>query len=178
MHKTLEQTIKWLDRIFGGLACLALLGIIGVVLLQIIARYALPQAPAWTEEASRYLFAYTIVLASGSVIVRKRHVRLEMFQHRISRKANMIFSVVCHISIAVFAGFLLSHAWDYMIVGKIQTSPTLGIKMSWVFASAFIFFVLVTLFSVLAALQDIFAYRKAVGGTATDRSAALDGDQA
>ena len=159
MHKKLESIIKWLDRIFGGLACLALVGIIGVVLLQIVARYALPQAPAWTEEASRYLFAYAIVLASGSVIVRKRHVRLELFQHRISRRAATILSVVCHLGIAVFAGFLLSHAWNYLSVGQRQTSPTLGIRMSWIFASAFVFFVLVTLFSLLAALQDVLDYR-------------------
>lgn len=159
MKQRLDRVIVCLDRFFGALACLALLGIIAVVLLQIFARYAMPQAPAWTEEASRYLFAYAIVLSSGSVIARKRHVRLELFQHRLSPCGATILSVTCHAGVAIFAIWLLPFAWEYLAVGARQTSPTLGIRMSWIFASAFVFFLLVALFSLLAAAQDVLTYR-------------------
>lgn len=160
MRSFVDATLKTLDRLFGGLACVAMVAIMLVVLLQIVARYALPQAPAWTEELSRYLFAYAVVLASGSLIIRNRHIKLELFQHRLSRRAKAIYSIICHLLIAAFAIYLLSHAWNYAKVGRFQTSPTLGIKMTWIFASAVVFFSLTSLCSVLGALQTWLHYRE------------------
>lgn len=160
MRRIVDATLRHLDRLFGGLACVALVAIMVVVLLQIVARYALPQAPAWTEELSRYLFAYAVVLASGSLIVRQRHIRLELFQHRLSRRGQAIYAILCHLLIAAFGLYLLSHAWDYAKVGRFQTSPTLGIKMTWIFASAFLFFALTSLCSLLGALQAWLHYRQ------------------
>ena len=34
--------------------------LLGVVLLQVFARVALPQVPAWTEEASRFFFMWAV----------------------------------------------------------------------------------------------------------------------
>lgn len=159
MQKRLEILLSWLDRLFGAAACLALVGIVGVVLLQIVARYALPKSPVWTEEVSRYLFAYVIVLASGSVITRKRHVRLEIFHHRLSKRTASLYAAFCHLLVVIFAAWLLPHAWDYMMVGQRQTSPALGIRMSWVFASALVFFGLVCLFSLLSAVREWLIFK-------------------
>lgn len=159
MQQKIEKLLSCLDRLFGAAACLALVGIVGVVLLQIVARYALPKSPVWTEEISRYLFAYAIVLASGSVIARGRHVRLELFHDRLSRGAATLYAAICHLLVAVFAAWLLPYAWDYMMVGQRQTSPALGIRMSWVFASALVFFTLVCLFSLLAAAREWLSFK-------------------
>ena len=78
--------LEWLQKIFNIAAIAFLLGIVFVVLFQIFARYALPKAPVWTEELSRFLFVYTIIFASASVIIQERHVNLELFQHRLSEK--------------------------------------------------------------------------------------------
>ena len=80
--------LKYLQIFFNTIAVLSLTGIIFVVLFQILARYALPQAPVWTEELSRFLFIFSIVFASGTVIIKGRHVNLELFHHRLSKKRN------------------------------------------------------------------------------------------
>jgi TRAP-type C4-dicarboxylate transport system permease small subunit len=160
MRRIIDRSLKLLDRVFGGLACAALVAIMLVVLLQIGARYALPRAPAWTEELSRYLFAYAVVLAGGSLVVRQRHVRLELFQHRLSRRGSAVFTILSHLLIAAFGICLLSHAWSYARIGRFQTSPTLGVKMSWIFASALVFFSLTSLCSLLTAVQAWLRYRE------------------
>jgi TRAP-type C4-dicarboxylate transport system permease small subunit len=158
MQQWIERLSGGLERFFGALACLALVAIMLVVVLQIVARHALPQVPAWTEELSRYLFIHAIVLASGSVIVRQRHVRLELFHERLSPRRATILTIAGHVLVAAFVILLLSHAWRFMLVGQRQTSPTLGISMSWVFASALVFLSLTGLFSILSAVQAWLAH--------------------
>jgi TRAP-type transport system small permease protein len=157
LNKTVDFLLKWLQIIFNGAAILALLAIAAVVLYQIFARYMLPKAPVWTEELSRYLFIYAIILASGTVIIKRRHMRLELFHHRLSQKGMLIYNSLCHLLVTVFCLWLLPHAWKYAAIGSRQTSPAMGLNMSWMFASTFIFFTLVALTSLLLATKDILS---------------------
>lgn len=153
----IDFLLKWLQNIFNTAAILALAAIALVVLYQVVARYALPKSPVWTEELSRYLFIYCITLASSAVVLTGRHVRLELFDGRLSSKWKLIYSVVCHVLVAVFCILLVNEAWKYTMIGDRKTSPTLGIKMSWVFASTFIFFILVSFSCILMALRDFMS---------------------
>ncbi len=154
LNRALDCILKWLQRLFDTGAVVCLTGIALVILYQIFARYALPKSPSWTEELARYLFIYTVVLASGTILIKRRHVRLELFQHRFSKKGKLIYSLTCHLIAAVFCIWLLQYAWKYTVVGDRKTSPALGLKMSWVFGSTFLFFALVSLTSVILALKD------------------------
>ena len=160
--RVIEVLLTWIGRIFDTGAVVALLAIVAVVLYQILARYALPRAPVWTEELSRYLFAYTIVLASGAVIVHKRHVRLELFHHKLSERAALGYGIIGYLIVGVFALWLLPFAWDYAAIGRRQTSPAMGVNLTWVFASTVFFFGLVSLVSLLLATRD--AIRLVSGG--------------
>ena len=56
---------------------LSFLGLVGVVLLQVYARLFLPKSPHWTEEASRFLFIYTVSFASGLVVREQAFVNVD-----------------------------------------------------------------------------------------------------
>jgi TRAP-type C4-dicarboxylate transport system permease small subunit len=156
-----EWLLKQISKVCGAAAVATLLGIAGVVLFQIFARYALPKSPVWTEELSRYLFAYTIVLASASVLIRERHVRLELFHHALSERKQGVCGLIIHGLLGVFAMVLLPYAWEFTANGHRQTSPALGIKLTGVFASTVVFFAVVAIVSLLLATRDFI---RLVGG--------------
>ena len=95
--RLIEVLLKGIVRVCTAGASVVLLAIAGVVLYQIFARYALPKSPVWTEELSRYLFAYLVVLASGAVLGHKRHVNLELFHHRFSPRAQRSWDLIIHL---------------------------------------------------------------------------------
>ena len=159
-ESVVDFLLKWLQYIFNTGAVLCLLSIVFVVLYQILARYALPKAPVWTEEISRYFFIYSIILTSGTVIIKRRHVRLEIFQHKLSEKWKLIYNIFCHVLISVFCLMLIQYAWKYASIGKFQTSPALTIKMSWIFGSTVIFFALVPLTCILLTVKDFLVFSK------------------
>ncbi|WP_067093768.1 TRAP transporter small permease [Marinomonas atlantica] len=146
-----------IDKCFAILASASLLAIAAVVLLQVISRFMLPTSPVWTEELSRYLFIYLIVLSSGLVIRDDRHVRLELFQGFLNPFWKRLYTVACHVLTAAFALYLIPFSMQYAQIGKWQMSPTLEMPMLWVFISVTIFFYLTAFYSVLGAILELLS---------------------
>lgn len=151
----LSDCLRWMDRLFGFLAITALLAIAAVVILQVVSRFMLPSSPVWTEELSRYLFIYLIVLSSGLVIRQNRHVRLELFQHALSPRNQAVYQALCHLLTGAFAVYILPYAWKYAMIGRWQTSPALEVPMVWVFLSMVVFFALTAVYSALGAISAL-----------------------
>ena len=152
----LETSIRWLLRIanwvFSVLAVSALLAIAAVVILQVVSRFLLPSSPIWTEELSRYLFVYLVVMGSGLVISHNRHVRLELFQGALNRFWTKFYLIFCHLLAGGFAIYILPYAIKYAQIGRWQTSPALEVPMYWAFLSVTFFFALTAFYSVMSAL--------------------------
>lgn len=155
LRSFIDSVLKWIQYISNTLSVLALIAVAVVVLYQIFARYALPKVPVWTEELSRYLFIFSIVFCSGSAIISRRHITLDLFRSRLSEKTRKIYDLTIYLIITAFGIFLLKFSWKYMSVGNYQTSPALGIKMSWIFASTLIFFSIITACSVLMSIKTV-----------------------
>ncbi|ANG63177.1 C4-dicarboxylate ABC transporter permease [Marinobacterium aestuarii] len=156
----LNTGLRWIDRLFGFLAIIALLAIAAVVTLQVVARFTLPSSPVWTEELSRYLFIYLIVLSSGLVIRQNRQVRLELFQHALSPRYQAVYQALCHLLTGAFAAYILPSAWKYAMIGRWQTSPALEVPMVWVFLSMVVFFALTVVYSTLGAISAFSDLRR------------------
>lgn len=140
------------DRIFTLLSILALLGIVAVVILQVFSRFLLPSSPIWTEELSRYLFVYLIVMGSGLVISKNQHVRLELFQSSLNPLWTKVYQLFCHIIAGAFSLQILPYAYKYAQIGRWQTSPALEVPMYWAFLSVSFFFALTAFYSFMSAL--------------------------
>jgi TRAP-type transport system small permease protein len=152
----LETSIRWLLRIanwvFSVLAVSALLAIAAVVILQVVSRFLLPSSPIWTEELSRYLFVYLVVMGSGLVISHNRHVRLELFQGALNRFWTKFYLIFCHLLAGGFAIYILPYAIKYAQIGRWQTSPALEVPMYWAFLSVTFFFALTAFYSFMSVL--------------------------
>ncbi|MEM7800115.1 MAG: HDIG domain-containing metalloprotein [Chloroflexota bacterium] len=86
MKKSISRILK-----YGTLLSSWLL--IGSVLLQIFARFFLESAPAWTEEASRLFFIYSVAFAAGLAFKDDYYVYLEVFFEKLSPKFQRILLV-------------------------------------------------------------------------------------
>ncbi|PYF80462.1 MULTISPECIES: TRAP transporter small permease [Marinomonas] len=146
----IQLLLRIADWVFSVLAVSALLAIAAVVVLQVFSRFLLPSSPIWTEELSRYLFVYLIVMGSGLVIRHNRHVRLELFQGALNRFWNKVYQIFCHLLAGSFAIYILPYAIKYAQVGRWQTSPALEVPMYWAFLSVSFFFALTAFYSFMS----------------------------
>mgnify|MGYP000604032195 CR=1 FL=1 len=115
-------------------------GLIAMVLLQIVGRFSpLIEAPSWTEEASRILFIYAISFASGLALKSSNYyVALDAFYNRFNPKFKTFLDksipVVIFLLFAVFAFYSI----QFIRLGMIEKSPSMGFDMGVSFCSMFI----------------------------------------
>ncbi|WP_349295066.1 TRAP transporter small permease subunit (plasmid) [Thioclava sp. 'Guangxiensis'] len=65
------RTSAVLDRLASVVTCIALVLLVGIVLLQVVARYLFDQPPSWTEEAARYAMIWAGLIGASMAFKRR-----------------------------------------------------------------------------------------------------------
>ena len=140
---------------------LSFLGLVGVVLLQVYARLFLPKSPHWTEEASRFLFIYTVSFASGLAIRERAFVNVDVFTNMLLQAAQRWLQILLDFLVAAFMAVVFYYSLKNLGIGRMQTSASLRVPMHYIFASMSILSGTVVLYSMASVFRDV---RLAAGG--------------
>jgi TRAP-type C4-dicarboxylate transport system permease small subunit len=148
-----------MDKVLEAGAFISFLAMISVVTIQVFARFALPKAPHWTEEAARIFFIYTVSFAGGLAVKHKAFVCVDTFTNLLPQKIQYVLTMCIHLIITLFMGIIAYHSVTYIKVGAIQSSPSLRIPMSYVFSSMFIVSFFIGIYSLIELGKTFFALR-------------------
>jgi len=118
----------------GTLICV--FGLILTVLFQILTRrFFVEQAPAWTEEASRFFFVYAISFAAGLAQKDDEFVSMDYVYRKMNAGARRIADLTINaLSIVLFL-VMAVYSVQFIWLGAVETSPSLGLPMAIAFAS-------------------------------------------
>jgi TRAP-type transport system small permease protein len=126
-----EPTVKkFVDGVLTAGALVSFVTMIAVVLLQILARYALPFSFHWTEEAARFSFLYTVAFASGLAMRNKAFVNVDLLPISLHGRARLALELGIDSVTLLFLGVLFQHARRFVQIGARQTSSSLRIPMN------------------------------------------------
>jgi TRAP-type C4-dicarboxylate transport system permease small subunit len=157
--------MKKIWSLFGHLleigAILSFLGLVAVVLLQVYARLFLPKSPHWTEEASRFLFIYTVSFASGLAIREKAFVNVDVFTNLLPKTLQRWLQIMLDLLVAAFMAVVFYYSLKNLGIGRMQTSASLRVPMHYIFASMSVLSGTVVLYSLAEVFRDV---RMASGG--------------
>jgi TRAP-type C4-dicarboxylate transport system permease small subunit len=114
-------------------------GLIFTVILQIVSRrFFSEQAPSWTEEASRFFFIYAISFAAGLAQKEDYFVSMDYFYRKFNPGIRKFLDLtICILSILLFV-LMTVFSIHFILLGTVETSPSLGLPMSIAFTSMFI----------------------------------------
>ncbi len=114
-------------------------GLITMVLLQIICRFSWFETPSWTEEASRILFIYAISFASGLALKSSNYyVALDAFYNRFNPKFKRFLDKSIPVVIFLLFAIFTFYSIQFISLGMIEKSPSMGFNMGVAFCSMFI----------------------------------------
>ena len=150
---------KFVDKLLEIGTLLSLLGMLSVVTIQVVARYALPKAPPWTEEAARIFFVYTVAFAGGLAVKAGAFVAVDTFVAMLPEKFRSVLNMFIHLVTLLFMWLIAYHSLTYIKVGSIQLSPALRVRMSYVFASTFIVSFFIGLYSAIECGKTFLSLR-------------------
>lgn len=134
----------------AGFLCLMVL----MVTIQIVARYAFRDAPAWTEEAARYAMVWSALLAATSTFYSKADPVLVNMAESKSRLLRTLTHWARFVCVIVFTGPLLYYSIGMVGRSSLRETESLGINLAFVTVIVPIFAVIV-LFHALAQLFEL-----------------------
>lgn len=108
------------------------------VVIQIFARFFLENTPPWTEETSRLFFIYATAFAAGLALKEKYYVHLDLFFDRLPRSVQRFLRVLIPSLVLSLFALLSFFSIFFILQGHVEYSPSMKIRMSFVFASMFI----------------------------------------
>jgi TRAP-type C4-dicarboxylate transport system permease small subunit len=91
------------------LSAALMLGLTGVILYAVVARYFFNAAPTWSEEVPRVLFLWVTYLAIAVAMKQDRCLRVTFLLDKLPPLAKLWLELFMHASIFVMLAFLLWH---------------------------------------------------------------------
>ncbi len=128
--------------------------LIVAVLLQVIGRLT-GLSLVWTEELTRYALLFMVAFGAGLAFRSGDLVNVDVVCETLPGRAPWVLRLVAALVTAGLAIYLLPHAWRYVSIGTMQTSPALGLRMDFVHVTVWLLLVFLTIFAVLRVLGMI-----------------------
>ncbi|MHC9236270.1 TRAP transporter small permease [Pseudooceanicola sp. 502str34] len=129
--------LAWIDRmvgtvlkpvVFAGMA-----GLTAVITLQIVSRLFFTSV-SWTEEVARFLLIWITFIGATLAWQQGRHIAVTLLRDNLPPMLRRITSGVAILVAIVFLLTLARIGWQYMNMQSFQKSPSLRLKMTYVYA--------------------------------------------
>lgn len=150
-----RKLLSHLDRALSVALVISALAMVLIVLLQIIARFALSWSPHWTEEMARFCFLYMVSLGAGLALKDDAYVSVAIFLRRLPDKARLYMECVILLSICVLMISMFVSGFPLLEIVKLQTSAALQINMVFIYFSMILMSFLVTVYAFFQLIEKI-----------------------
>ena len=135
---------------FGLFISFALL--LGSVMIQVVGRIS-GSSPVWTEELTRYALLFTIAFGSGLAFRTGDLVNVDIVMEAVPSPIAKLMRLFAAAATAAMSIYLLPHAWKYVSIGKMQTSPALGVRMDFIHLTIWLTLLWLGIFATLRVLD-------------------------
>jgi len=123
-----------LDYLLKTGTILSMIGILVVVTIQAFARLCLPSAPAWTEEAARFFFLFSVAFAAPLALRDQAFVRVDTLALCLAAWLTRWLNVAIDIAIMLLMMVTTWASISFIRLGIGQLSPCLRLPMACVHA--------------------------------------------
>lgn len=137
----------YIAKVLGIGAVISFTALISVVSLQVFARFMLPKAPSWTEEASRFLFIYSVAFSAPLALKRGEYVKVDIVVSKMPKKLVEKLDGIIYGFLSLFFLLITYHGYTYASLGTIQTSPAMALPMVIPYSSIAFSAVFITIYS-------------------------------
>jgi len=127
-----------ITNILRGGTLISTYGLIISVLIQIFARFLLPSAPSWTEEASRLFFIYAVAFGVGLAYANQDFIAIDWIYNKFSRRVQKGLSIIIALVSFLLFAIMVFYSVAFAMQGYDEFSPGMKFRMSFAFMSMII----------------------------------------
>ncbi|MDO5409182.1 MAG: TRAP transporter small permease [Lachnospiraceae bacterium] len=127
---------KILNQIAEKMSIVILAVMVILVVWQVGARYIMKAPIPWSEQLSKYLFIWLVLINSTYMFGKKEHMSIGYFKEKLPQTAQIVINYLIEVVTFVFAGFILIlGGYMAMKIGIPQKDAAIGISMGFVYAA-------------------------------------------
>ena len=135
----------WICRAGAGIAFAVL---IGAVLLQVVGRTT-GTSPVWTEELTRFALLYLVAFGAGLSFRSGDMVNVVVISESLPGALPWGLRLLSAVATLGLCAYLLPSARKFVGIGRMQTSPALGMPMNFAHFTVFLTLAMLVLFAVI-----------------------------
>ena len=130
---TLLSLYKTLHKVIDLVLFAILASMVVIVSVQIFTRFVLFYSLPWSEELSRYLFAYLILLGACVGVRENNQISIDVIDNFVKGNNARILAIFQYVVQIAVVAILFYSSLMLMKVGARQVSPAMGLKMSLIY---------------------------------------------
>lgn len=144
-----------MDKILEWAVTISFILMIVTVMLQVIARIALPWSPHWTEEMARFCFIYMVSLGAGLAVKGSSYINVSLFLDWLDVKARIWMDTFILLCIILLMLCMLVFSIPLMDIVSLQDSASLKINMAFIYFSMTCMSAFVAFYSIIELQKNI-----------------------
>lgn len=114
---------------------LSFAALIFVVSFQILSRIFFPEfSQIWTEEVTRFLFIYSVALASPLALKKKAFINVDLINYA-PKGFFVVVSVICQLVVIALFAVLFYKGLDFTKLGVFQRARTINFPIAYIYAA-------------------------------------------
>ncbi len=125
-RRFMAQVERWLVRIVGAVAAVAVLVEVGILLTGVVARFGLNRPLVWSDELASIVFLWLAMLGSVLALWTGEHMRLTTIACAPAAAVAGPAETLAVLTPLLLLAFLISPALDYMTDQSFIETPALG----------------------------------------------------
>jgi len=102
--------------------------------LQVFFRYVLNDSLSWSEELTRFFFAWMVFIAAAAVLKTSGHMGLDMTA-KLPRRIRLGVALAIEVVSGAFAFALAWYGSLLVEIGQLSEMPATGISLEWAYLS-------------------------------------------
>ncbi len=135
MYKGYSRFLDFLEMIEKIILTSTVVIMMFTMLYQIVLRYCFSSANAWSEELTRYLFIFNVMIACAMAVRRGSHLQIDVLIGGLKPKDKCVITLISTVMGICFMIFLLAYSINLCVIASHVISPGLEIPMSIPYAS-------------------------------------------
>lgn len=133
--KAFDKITVFLSRAVDLLCFLGYAVALVVMLVQILARYLFQYGIVWTDEFSRYIMVWLVLLCSATLVREKGHIRMTVLESFFPEKWRKWFDFAIHLFIIIFSVVVFRYSLVTLHFSARAVSSNMRIPMTWIYSS-------------------------------------------
>ncbi|SPT68460.1 Neu5Ac permease [Anaerobiospirillum thomasii] len=156
MFSKIEYLFSKIQTLLLWTISVALLAMMCIIFAQVFTRYVIFYSLPWSEELSRYLFVFIIIIGINIAVSKDKLIKIDAIQTVVKSIRGRAAVAFLHAVIGMVASILIaSYATDLFPVGHVQKSPAMRIPMIIMYSIVFSGYVLSTIALFFKACEQI-----------------------